>query len=65
MTNCALPKEAYWYMIPTLGQIVMNVPTISQSVKNIITLGYISKNNVNLKPISTLGQYAYVKLFLF
>jgi hypothetical protein len=39
VTNYAIPKEAYWYMILTSGQIVMNVPTISQSVKNIITLG--------------------------
>ncbi len=52
-------------MIPTLGQIVMNVPTISQSVKNIITLSYIYFLKFNLKPISTLGQYAYVKLVLF
>jgi hypothetical protein len=65
VTNYAIPKEAYWYMIPTLGQIVMNVPTISQSVKNIITLSYIYFLKFNLKPISTLGQYAYVKLVLF
>jgi len=43
MTNYVIPKEAYWYMIPTSSQIVMHVPNISQSVKNIITLGYISK----------------------
>jgi hypothetical protein len=65
VTSYTTPKEAYWYMIPTSSEIVMNVPTISQSVKNIITLGYISKKNFNLNPISTLGQYPYAKLVLF
>ncbi len=51
-------------MIPASREIIMNIPTISQSVKNIITLGYISKKKFNLKPISTLGQYAYAKLVL-
>jgi hypothetical protein len=64
MTNYVIPKEAYWYMIPTSSQILMHVANISQSVKNIITLAYISKKKFNLKPISTLGQYAYAKLVL-
>jgi hypothetical protein len=64
VTRYTIPKEAYWYMIPASREIIMNIPTISQSVKNIITLGYISKKKFNLKPISTLGQYAYAKLVL-
>ncbi len=65
MTSYAIPKEAYWYMIPTFGQIVMNVPTISPSVKKYCNPRLYFKKKFNLKPISTLGQYAYAKLVLF